>query len=206
MKRGFTLIELLVVIAIIAILAAILFPVFAKAREKARQTQCISNSRQIAVDILIWSQDLDEMFPTYGAIWTQCQTDPGILVCPTRGKTIANGYGYNLLVGGVALGDIDNPDGAVLTADWDDRGANAVAYPNTLIGKGDISRRHNSGAVYSYSDGHVAWSNMTVNDDAKRSAHVQRPQHRYTWRRLPWATLWPPRCCSPHSGVLPQHH
>jgi prepilin-type N-terminal cleavage/methylation domain-containing protein len=49
MRRGFTLIELLVVIAIIAILAAILFPVFAKAREKARQTSCLSNEKQTEV-------------------------------------------------------------------------------------------------------------------------------------------------------------
>ncbi len=59
-KRGFTLIELLVVIAIIAILAAILFPVFAQAREKARQTTCASNLRQVTMAGLMYIQDYDE--------------------------------------------------------------------------------------------------------------------------------------------------
>ncbi|MEN6643068.1 MAG: DUF1559 domain-containing protein [Armatimonadia bacterium] len=63
MRRGFTLIELLVVIAIIAILAAILFPVFAKAREKARQSSCLSNVKQLALAALSYAQDYDEMFP-----------------------------------------------------------------------------------------------------------------------------------------------
>jgi prepilin-type N-terminal cleavage/methylation domain-containing protein/prepilin-type processing-associated H-X9-DG protein len=62
-RRGFTLIELLVVIAIIAILAAILFPVFAKAREKARQTSCLSNLKQLGLGMLQYIQDYDEMFP-----------------------------------------------------------------------------------------------------------------------------------------------
>ncbi|MCC7492157.1 MAG: DUF1559 domain-containing protein [Fimbriimonadaceae bacterium] len=62
-KRGFTLIELLVVIAIIAILAAILFPVFAKAREKARQSSCSSNIKQLALGILQYAQDYDEACP-----------------------------------------------------------------------------------------------------------------------------------------------
>jgi prepilin-type N-terminal cleavage/methylation domain-containing protein/prepilin-type processing-associated H-X9-DG protein len=62
-RRGFTLIELLVVIAIIAILAAILFPVFAQAREKARQTSCLSNTKQIGTAVQMYIQDYDETFP-----------------------------------------------------------------------------------------------------------------------------------------------
>ncbi len=65
-QRGFTLIELLVVIAIIAILAAILFPVFAQARESARAISCISNLRQIGTAIHMYAQDYDESFPDGG--------------------------------------------------------------------------------------------------------------------------------------------
>src|ERR1041385_483386 len=59
-KQGFTLIELLVVIAVIAILAALLFPVFAQAREKARQTSCLSNMKQINLGWMMYMQDYDE--------------------------------------------------------------------------------------------------------------------------------------------------
>ncbi len=62
-RNGFTLIELLVVIAIIAILAAILFPVFAQAREKARATSCLSNEKQIGLGIMMYVQDYDETYP-----------------------------------------------------------------------------------------------------------------------------------------------
>ncbi|NPV45908.1 MAG: DUF1559 domain-containing protein [Armatimonadetes bacterium] len=62
-RRGFTLIELLVVIAIIAILAAILFPVFARAREQARRTSCLSNLKQLALAAMMYGQDYDELLP-----------------------------------------------------------------------------------------------------------------------------------------------
>jgi prepilin-type N-terminal cleavage/methylation domain-containing protein len=96
-RRGFTLIELLVVIAIIAILAAILFPVFAKAREKARQSSCLNNVKQLGVGLMAYAQDYDEMYPSYqflpvvGAgyyFWTDCLypyiRNVQVFTCPSR--------------------------------------------------------------------------------------------------------------------------
>ncbi|WP_395141887.1 type II secretion system protein [Armatimonas sp.] len=65
-QKGFTLIELLVVIAIIAILAAILFPVFAQARDKARATACLSNTKQLSLGVMMYAQDYDETLPVIG--------------------------------------------------------------------------------------------------------------------------------------------
>src|SRR5437773_8936270 len=78
---AFTLIELLVVIAIIAILAAILFPVFAQARAKARQAACLSNEKQIGTAIMMYAQDYDERLPachSYGLSWTASVPGPYI--------------------------------------------------------------------------------------------------------------------------------
>jgi prepilin-type N-terminal cleavage/methylation domain-containing protein/prepilin-type processing-associated H-X9-DG protein len=96
-RKGFTLIELLVVIAIIAILAAILFPVFAQAREKARAISCLSNTRQMGLGLSQYLQDYDEVIilnsyggaPT-GSSWPDhlqpYVKNNGILVCPSSTK------------------------------------------------------------------------------------------------------------------------
>jgi prepilin-type N-terminal cleavage/methylation domain-containing protein len=83
---GFTLIEFIVVIAIFAVLAAILFPVFARAREKARQTTCLNNQRQIATALLLFAQDRDELLPAASSVWGDISQEKGILICPTAGK------------------------------------------------------------------------------------------------------------------------
>lgn len=74
--KAFTLIELLVVIAIIAILAAILFPVFARAREKARQTSCLSNMKQMGTSSMMYVQDYDERFPLSYYLSANSQAQP----------------------------------------------------------------------------------------------------------------------------------
>jgi prepilin-type N-terminal cleavage/methylation domain-containing protein/prepilin-type processing-associated H-X9-DG protein len=138
--RGFTLIELLVVIAIIAILAAILFPVFAKAREKARQTSCSSNLKQSGLASMMYLQDYDEVYPPSrvdGALprrWDQIiepyVKSTQVFTCPSDGA-IALGYGhahnqfgyFGANVGGLPSGsarrlsDVQMPATTILYAD-----------------------------------------------------------------------------------------
>ena len=122
-KRGFTLIELLVVIAIIAILASILFPVFARARENARRASCQSNLKQIGLGVMQYLQDYDEKYPMYrvGAsgsairpyAWSdgiqpyvkslqllQCPSDSGVVNTTAPASTGFTDYGINLWIGG----------------------------------------------------------------------------------------------------------
>jgi len=124
-RSAFTLIELLVVIAIIAILAAILFPVFAKVREKARQTSCLSNEKQLGLSIIQYVQDYDEKFPAgyivgaantgsalvapnidtnksnglTGWQWAQqiysYTKSMGVYKCPDEGQNVSQSYYFN---------------------------------------------------------------------------------------------------------------
>jgi len=118
--RGFTLVELLVVIAIIAVLAAILFPVFSQAYEKGRQTSCLSNERQIGLAVIMYASDFDEQFPQglevidNQPVWAaegwagQCRPyieNVALFTCPSdlqpamgaHNFTVSYSYNYNMI-------------------------------------------------------------------------------------------------------------
>ncbi|HOF87954.1 MAG TPA: prepilin-type N-terminal cleavage/methylation domain-containing protein, partial [Armatimonadota bacterium] len=160
-SRGFTLIELLVVIAIIAILAAILFPVFAKAREKARQNTCLNNQRQVAIAITMYVQDNNQTFfadPDSKA-WSTYLTnynEPTIYDCPTRtgrGDNNKPEYGINPYLFGVVLGAVTSPTSCLLTADIiTTNPPPTYAFTNF---NAQLDPRHLDSVVASCVDGHV---------------------------------------------------
>ena len=173
MRKGFTLIELLVVIAIIAILAAILFPVFAKAREKARTNSCLNNQRQIAIAISMYIQDNDEkIFPDPGnrawASYLKDYNEATIYNCPSEdldGNNNNPEYGFNELLYGNALGDIKKPEITLVTADLNVEETTLSANPTwalrTTSPDVDIATRHNKGFVGACMDGHVDYATVT---------------------------------------------
>jgi|GEM_PF-576743 len=147
---GFTLIELLVVIAIIAILAAILFPVFSRAREKARQSTCTSNQKQLALGIQMYLQENNETFPTNDVVWSVIGVSGKVLQCPTAGKNMANAYGYSNALSGQGYATIDEPTMEELTIDL-----KSEAKENIIYTKDDAGFRHDDNVIASYVDGHV---------------------------------------------------
>ncbi len=185
MKRGFTLIELLVVIAIIAILAAILFPVFARAREKARQTSCLSNVKQLSLSVMMYIQDYDEKFMWRVGYWRDTTTDDPpttnwitliepyaknaqIFYCPSKGGVAMSGggwpcnYEFNRMCDirsnqlGLPLAQVRAPSETIMM--WD---GNYVAdyyglAPYKWPGYWS-DNRHNDGANYGFMDGHAKW-------------------------------------------------
>ncbi len=138
-SRGFTLIELLVVIAIIAILAAILFPVFARARAQARKTSCLSNVRQINTAIMSYAADSDGYYPIYlWQHWPAGTHYPGWVGPWPIGWNAAAPYIKNLQI-------FIDPAGPVLSNTSE--GVNGPATPN-LIGYADYNYWAGYGWMY----------------------------------------------------------
>ena len=190
--RGFTLIELLVVIAIIAILAAILFPVFAKAREKARQSSCSSNTKQLSVGILQYLQDYDESFPPnymgkwadaainplgYDAAdgqnyhWWDCRIVPylknmQIWRCPSTATAVSYGNDYGrpaFIYDSVTPLPLSKFQTVANTIMLGEKGAGGGPYILSAQYYA-CTDRHNSGANYAYVDGHVKWLKTGYDD------------------------------------------
>ena len=177
-KSGFTLIELLVVIAIIAILAAVLFPVFAKARERARQTACINNEKQIGTGITLYMQEWDDTYPiaahreeTKPHAWVEqfyryvktrnlnvCPSDSGFEIEGIRHTT---SYVMNVYFeGGVTMADVSEPASTIYMAEANDEADGDHYHPNLGIEemKAELApERHNGGANYLFADTHTKW-------------------------------------------------
>jgi len=182
-RKGFTLIELLVVIAIIAILAAILFPVFARAREKARQITCASNLKQMGLAFLMYNSDYDETFVTNPMWKTKLQPyirNTQINYCPSR-RSLPwyYGQGYNCGVpagrgSAVAAGFvgrseamISSPSAKILVAEWDRCNSGPPCGDPGLYDGGATcywacTKVHNGGSNLLFGDGHVKWLDPSV--------------------------------------------
>lgn len=177
-KNGFTLIELLVVIAIIAILAAILFPVFARAKEKARQITCTSNMRQLGLAFLMYCGDWDDVYPP--AYQWKMRLDPymgdpthQLIMCPSRSDLPwFYGHGYNVgcpdcaepVPGfpGMKTGEVVAPTRKILAPEWDRCLSGPPCGPTGLFRGGTlcywaVCRIHNNGSNVLFADGHVKW-------------------------------------------------
>ena len=115
-RKGFTLIELLVVIAIIAILAAILFPVFQKVRENARRTSCLSNEKQLGLAFVQYTQDSDELYPC------------GAIAGTGNGRSYGQGWGGQLYTYVKSVGVYKCPDDSTAVQANGGNTANPVSY------------------------------------------------------------------------------
>ncbi|MHB9107309.1 MAG: DUF1559 family PulG-like putative transporter [Armatimonadota bacterium] len=137
-------------IFITAIMAAVLFPVFAKARETARQTQCANNVRQLTVSVQMYMQDHNGQFPNKDAVWADVQFPPMALTCPTYGAGKGNGYGYNASLSkrSATAPGLPGLQFIPLLADSN--------TPDHLLNTpADIDVRHLQKAVVGFTDGHV---------------------------------------------------
>ena len=187
MRKGFTLIELLVVIAIIAILAAILFPVFSRARAKARQAKCSSNLKQLATAMEMYTMDYDEMYPgapngnggssAYGGwIWYASFGVPGrgyfdvscgalypyvrndeVYSCPDDRTGSGLSYEINGYLRWGTVAQVPMPADTLLFVAEDDHDTANDGYFDVQAGDWP-NTRHNKGCNCAFADGHVKWN------------------------------------------------
>ena len=163
-RSGFSLIELLVVIAIISVLAAMLFPVFSQAREKARSTACLSNERQIGMALMMYLHDAGQvpqsLFANYHNIIQPYLKNEDVLRCPTR-PSYFPGYGLNAALASLSFRGHLKPSETWLLADGkgfpylvrDPRSGFDAGWP--YVDGAEPDYRHHDAANCFFLDGHA---------------------------------------------------
>jgi len=143
---SFRIVEVFVALGMLAVLGAILFPVFARSREKARRTSCLSNMRELALGIQMFAKDYEGRLPgtvTWAEDIRPYVQNKQIFECPERPRGEKGGYALNPLVAGKKLEDIADPATTVLLYEVDEHGQ--PVYP------------HNGGANFAFVDWHGKW-------------------------------------------------
>jgi prepilin-type N-terminal cleavage/methylation domain-containing protein/prepilin-type processing-associated H-X9-DG protein len=214
-RRGFTLIELLVVIAIIAILAAILFPVFAKAREKARQTSCLARIKQIGLAMIQYSMDYDETHvcvPSWKEKLQPYVKSYDMNICPSR-TYLPWYYGQGLNLGvpvalgtyvpgfsGLAEAAIQRPAGKIMIVEWERCNAGPPCGSRGNFAGGAtcfwaVTRIHNGGSSITFADGHGKWlspDKYHSNAESVDSSGQPVPATAVPVDEATWRSYWDP--------------
>jgi len=165
-RRGFTLIELLTVIAVLSVLGAILFPVFVRAKARSQAMSCLSNTKQVGLSAILYSQDSEGALPppNWYYVLSPYTGNLAVFVCPSA-ERYAVSYSMNVNIQGWAVDRIQDPSRVILFGDgYQDPNRGWVTAPiyaeepdPTSRGYRQVDYRHDDGANFTFCDGHAKW-------------------------------------------------
>ncbi len=150
MNRAQKIIQGLLLLFVLMILASMLFPIFARNRNKAHDPSCLHNQREIGITMMLYAQDHDGHLPAASTVWHDVYLPSDALMCPAAGDAPIS-YGYSLYLSDRALGKLADPLGTPLCADSDNP-------QHLLVIPSDFAPRHGEGhCIVTFTDGHAKY-------------------------------------------------